>query len=141
MLKDAEDFADFVVHELTHARQAQVMQANGWSFKTRGVHRDKGWYTAISEAAPNYLGVAVPERVWPRGPRTKADVTLTEVEMTHWPRSLRDLARANDPRFVSDHKPVGGDPGKPDTSVRKPTRGDVRKAKAAKVEPPRKEGF
>jgi len=99
VLKDPQGFADFVVHELTHARQAQVMQANGWSFKTRGVHRDKGWYTAISEAAPNYLGVAVPERVWPRGPRTKADVTLTEVEMTHWPESIRGLVEAGDARL------------------------------------------
>jgi hypothetical protein len=29
-------------------------------------HRDKGWYSAIAEAAPNYLGVEVPADVWPK---------------------------------------------------------------------------
>src|SRR4051812_30569680 len=83
---------DFVVHELTHARQVQLMAQNGWGFGSRGAHRDPGWYTAIAEACPAYLGVNLPRSSWPTGPRTKTG-TLTEPEMTHWPEALRNLAR------------------------------------------------
>ena len=68
----------------------------GWSQTGGNVHRDKGWYTAIAEAAPNYLGVEVPADVWPS--RTRPD-TQTELEMSHWPESIRALAEANDPRL------------------------------------------
>jgi hypothetical protein len=92
-------FEDFIVHELTHARQTQLLRDNGWKM-TRGAHRDLGWYTAIAEAAPHYLGVTVPQSSWPTGPRPrKGDNTLTEVDMTHWPASLRTLALADDPRL------------------------------------------
>jgi hypothetical protein len=49
---------DFIVHELTHARQRQLLREHG------------GWYTAISEAAPNYLGVEVPPSLWPKSLRS-----------------------------------------------------------------------
>jgi hypothetical protein len=88
---------DFIVHELTHARQAQLLREHGWKMK-RGAHRDLGWYTAVAEACPRYLGVELPLSSWPTGPRTRKS-TLTEVEMTHWPHSLRELATANDPRL------------------------------------------
>jgi hypothetical protein len=88
---------DFIVHELTHARQAQLLRENGWKMK-RGAHRDLGWYTAVAEACPRYLGVELPRASWPTGPRTPKG-TLTEVEMTHWPGSLRALAMENDPRL------------------------------------------
>src|SRR5262249_40015736 len=94
-------FEDFIVHELTHARQAQLLLAHqngkGWQ-RNRGAHRDLGWYTAIAEACPKYLSVECPRSSWPTGPRTRQG-TLTEVEMTHWPESLRALALANDPRL------------------------------------------
>jgi hypothetical protein len=90
---------DFIVHELTHARQAQLLRDNGWKM-TRGAHRDLGWYTAIAEACPHYLNVEFPRSSWPTGPRPrKGDNTLTEVDMTHWPESLRTLALADDPRL------------------------------------------
>ena len=90
-------YEDFIVHELTHARQAQLLRQYGWK-RTRGVHRDLGWYTAVAEACPRYLGVDMPRESWPTGPRTRKG-TLTEVDLTHWPPSLRTLAEANDPRL------------------------------------------
>ena len=88
---------------LTHIRQHQLLHEHrgekGWERSmTRGVHRDRAWYSAIAEAAPKYLGITVPPSVWPTGPRTRQG-TLTEVEMTHWPESLRMLADAGDPRL------------------------------------------
>jgi hypothetical protein len=47
-------FEDFIVHELTHARQHQLLREHGWEMK-RGAHRDLGWYTAVAEACPRYL--------------------------------------------------------------------------------------
>ena len=46
---------DFIVHELTHARRAQLERQHGWTRK-RGAHRDLGWYAAVAEACPCYLG-------------------------------------------------------------------------------------
>lgn len=88
---------DFIVHELTHARQRQLLRQYGWKMK-RGAHRDLGWYTAVAEACPRYLGVEMPRSSWPTGPRTRAG-TLTEVDLTHWPGSLRALAEAGDQRL------------------------------------------
>ena len=65
----------------------------------RGAHRDLGWYTAVAEACPRYLGFELPRSIWPTGPRTR-EGTLTEVEMCHWPNSLRALAEAGDPRLL-----------------------------------------
>lgn len=89
---------DFIVHELTHARQAMLLREHGWEMK-RGAHRDLGWFTAVAEACPRYLGVQCPQSSWPTGPRTRQG-TLTEVEMTHWPESLRALAAVDDPRLL-----------------------------------------
>jgi hypothetical protein len=95
------DYEDFIVHELTHARQGQLQREHegekGWTSK-RGAHRDLAWYTAVSEACPNYLGFELPPALWPKGPRTPKS-TLTEVEMTHWPGSLRMLALSGDERL------------------------------------------
>jgi len=93
---------DFIVHELTHARQAQLLREHAgekeWERKRGGVHRDRGWYAAIAEACPKYLGVEFPPSSWPTGPRTR-DGTLTEVEATHWPESFRLLIVDDDPRL------------------------------------------
>jgi hypothetical protein len=88
---------DFIVHELTHARQAQLERQHGWK-RTRGAHRDLGWYAAVAEACPNYLGFELPPSIWPQGPRKKEGL-LTEVEMTHWPESIRLLATQEDERL------------------------------------------
>jgi hypothetical protein len=62
---------DFIVHELTHVRQAQLLREHGsdkdWKRKRGGVHRDRGWYAAIAEACPKYLGVEFPQSSWPTG--------------------------------------------------------------------------
>jgi hypothetical protein len=92
-------FEDFIVHELTHARQAQLEHEHGWG-RTRGDHRDLGWYTAVAEACPRYLGFELPRSIWPTGPRTRKG-TLTEVELTHWPTSLRVLELNNDARLLA----------------------------------------
>jgi hypothetical protein len=93
---------DFIVHELTHARQAQLLREHGsekgWERKRGGVHRDRGWYTAVSEACPRYLGVEFPPSSWPTGPRTRKG-TLTEVQATHWPNAFRALVEEGDPRL------------------------------------------
>jgi hypothetical protein len=94
-------FEDFIVHELTHGRQHQLQREHAnekkWQSR-RGVHRDLAWFTAVAEACPRYLGVECPRASWPTGPRTR-EGTLTEVEMTHWPGSLRLLAKMGDPRL------------------------------------------
>src|SRR5262249_24734598 len=70
---------------------------HGWR-QTRGAHRNQGWYTAVAEACPRYLGFELPPSIWPTGPRTRPG-TLTEVEMTHWPDSIRALAMMEDERL------------------------------------------
>jgi hypothetical protein len=100
-----KNFADFICHELTHIRQDQLLREHagewGWAQSGSNVHRDKGWYQAISEAAPNYLGVEIPAEIWPK--RNNPD-TLTEPEMCHWPTSIRDLVKDKDPRLPKPAK-------------------------------------
>jgi hypothetical protein len=99
VVQTLERCADFIVHELTHARQAQLEAQYGWSRK-RGAHRDKGWYAAIAEACPKYLGVEFPSSSWPTGPRARKDTNpLTEVEATYWPQSFRSLIMQGDSRL------------------------------------------
>lgn len=105
-IDNPNDFTDFIVHELTHTRQATLLAENagvwGWArHPGRGSHRDKGWYTAISEACPNYLGHELPESAWPK---RYSDATLTEPEMTHWPASIRALVKRRDPRLPKPSK-------------------------------------
>ena len=84
-------------------RQQQLLKQHGYRVnQSRGAHRDQGWYTAIAEACPNYLGYELPRTSWPTGPRTKAG-TLTEVDMTHWPMAIRTLAQDGDVRLCPCH--------------------------------------
>jgi hypothetical protein len=104
---------DFIVHEMTHHRQVRLIGNNGWKISdARACHRDKGWYTAISEAAPRYLGVEFPEAIWPKmiskriGKRVRKveDPTrISEVEACHWPDSFRKLKKAGDKRLCVVH--------------------------------------
>jgi hypothetical protein len=101
--RTGNDTEDFIVHELTHARQAQLACAHKSERKwmvgsERGAHRSRTWYAAVAEACPKYLGFELPEEVWPTGAHTRPG-TLTEVEMTHWPMSLRELRQAGDKRL------------------------------------------
>src|SRR4051812_46493156 len=73
VILDEQAFEDFIVHELAHRRQKQLLREHNWPRTRPGVHRDRGWYTAISEARINYLGVAIPESSWPTGPRARKD--------------------------------------------------------------------
>ena len=66
-LRNRTETEDFIVHELTHHRQAILLARNLWIPNARrGVHRDKGWYSAIKEASPRYLGVPFPESARPK---------------------------------------------------------------------------
>jgi hypothetical protein len=103
LVQDPVRCIDFIVHELTHARQAQLEAQHGWP-RRRGAHRDKGWYAAVAEACPKYLGVNFPPASWPTGPRPRKGTNpLTEVEATHWPGSFRQLIAAHDPRLPPAH--------------------------------------
>jgi len=99
-LHDNGRLTDFIVHEMTHHRQARLLQVSP-AAQSRGAHRDRGWYGAIAEAAPRYLGVAFPPSVWPKQRRDLVlkEGRLTEVEATHWPASFRQLVAAGDPRL------------------------------------------
>jgi hypothetical protein len=97
IVKDPARILDFIVHELTHHRQDVLLKRHGWT-QNRGSHRDRGWYTAIAEAAPRYLGVKFAEDIWPRRQSVRVNGTvrkqndplrLTEVEVTDWPDSFR----------------------------------------------------
>jgi hypothetical protein len=92
---DHQHMIDFLVHEITHHRQADVLHG---ARQTRGAHRDRGWYGAIAEAAPAYLGVEFPTECWPK--QKAQDGRLTEVEAYHWPHSFRKLIASHDPRLV-----------------------------------------
>jgi hypothetical protein len=98
---DHQEMEDFIVHELTHARQQQLLKQNGWRVNvSRGAHRDLGWYAAVAEACPAYLQFVLPRSSWPTGPRTRAG-TLSESDLTHWPRTIRNLAATGDSRLCA----------------------------------------
>jgi hypothetical protein len=97
LIPDHQLVIDFLVHEMCHHRQADIV-AEGSIRQLRGGHRDAGWYRAISEATPDYLGVEFPEDVWPK--QKPKPGRLTEVEVCHWPDSFRPLiADENDARL------------------------------------------
>jgi hypothetical protein len=93
-------FTDFIVHELCHSRQADLLRENigrrGWAKERKVAHRDRGWYQAITEGSKNYLNLVVPETIWPKRGNEK---TLTDSEATGWPESFRALVKDKDPRM------------------------------------------
>lgn len=58
---------DFIVHELRHGGQTQLLREHPEWKVTRGAHRDLGWYAAVAEACPKYLGFELPRSIWPKG--------------------------------------------------------------------------
>jgi hypothetical protein len=99
--RDHQFITDFLVHEMTHQRQRMLFSGPG----KRGVHRDVGWYGAIAEAAPRYLGVSFPEAMWPM--QKPKPGRMTEVEACHWPHSFRPLIADRDPRLKSSVDDAG----------------------------------
>jgi hypothetical protein len=97
-----DSLRDTLVHELTHAYQHEVVMVRDGGDKTldptRGPHRCRSWYEAVATAAPAVLGVEIPAECWPlkKSARRNGKVvkiipegTVSEVEMTHWPGSIR----------------------------------------------------
>jgi hypothetical protein len=115
-LHSLEQTQDFIVHELTHLRQDLLLIRHGWSQnRRRGVHRDKGWYAAIAEAAPRYLGIEFPRSLWPHLTskrrnghviKVNAPGRLLETEVRHWPETFRELISAGDPRLTGSSTSV-----------------------------------
>jgi hypothetical protein len=93
---DQQFLIDFIVHEMAHHRQRDILLRNSIG-QNRGSHRDRGWYKAVEEAAPAYLGVEFPPERWPR--QKARDGRLTEVELTRWPHTFRELIAQHDPRL------------------------------------------
>jgi hypothetical protein len=96
---------DVIVHELTHTRQAILLGTHHLG-GSRGSHRDLGWYEAVAEACPRYLGCEFPRSSWPRAKSVRrgksvghqaVEGTLDEPTVTHWPEAMRPLV--GDPRL------------------------------------------
>jgi hypothetical protein len=79
------------------------------------MHRDRGWYGAIAEACPRYLGARFAPEVWPkqlsrrvkgengeldRIKKYESDDRIDEVTATHWPESFRALIARGDKRLL-----------------------------------------
>jgi hypothetical protein len=97
---DQQDLIDFLVHEITHQRQEIILRRYHIR-QPRAKHNDRGWYGAIAEAAPAYLGVTFPPERWPlqNAERSLAAGRLTETEAYHWPNSFRELIAQRDTRL------------------------------------------
>jgi len=96
LARDHQFMIDILVHEMTHHRQRDIINRDGIG-QTRGGHRDRGWYKAIQEAAPKYLGVEFPPERWPK--QKPCGGRLTEVEACRWPHSFRPLIASKDARL------------------------------------------
>jgi hypothetical protein len=98
---------DVIVHERTHTRQAMLLGTHHIG-GSRGKHRDLGWYQAVSEACPKYLGAEFPGSSWPASKSVRrgksvghqaVEGTLDEPTLTHWPQAMRPLV--GDPSLPS----------------------------------------
>jgi hypothetical protein len=96
---------DTIVHELTHTRQKMLLGTHHIG-GSRGKHRDLGWYQAVSEACPRYLGAEFPRSSWPRSKSVRVgkyvghqaiEGTLDEPTLYRWPQAMRALV--GDPRL------------------------------------------
>jgi hypothetical protein len=105
-LRDRWDLQDTLVHELTHAYQHEVLIKRDGRDKTydptRGPHRCKSWYEAVSVACPGLFGIEVAREFWPLKKSVRVgskvtkvipDNTIPETVMTHWPESFREGIR------------------------------------------------
>jgi hypothetical protein len=100
-LNNELNIEDTIVHELTHVRQFALIARDPKIKLNRGCHRDRGWFGAVSEAAPRYLGVTMPVSIWPKQKASDQKQRITEVEVTHWPQSFRRLIANGDSRLAS----------------------------------------
>lgn len=93
-----------LAHEFCHVYQYQIL---GGSTGSRGPHRCKSWYQAITLASPFVCGVDIEGLCKPlKSVRDGSKITkernpasLTEVELTHFPESIIELARKEDKRL------------------------------------------
>jgi hypothetical protein len=101
-----DSLKDTLLHEMAHAYQFEVAMVRDGGDKTldptRGIHRCRSWYESVAVASPAVLGVEIPAERWPVKKSARRDGRVTkiipegavsEVDMTHWPRSIRDGVR------------------------------------------------
>ena len=104
VLRSNYDVLASLAHEFCHFYQYEIC---GSPTGSRGPHRCKSWYDSVTKASPYVCGVNIdglckPKKSVREGGRVfKIDnpTSLTEVELTHWPESVIDLAEQNDPRL------------------------------------------
>ena len=103
-----------LAHEFCHLYQYQVL---GGKIGSRGPHRCRSWYDAITKASPYICGVDVQgickpftsKRESGRVIKFNNPASLTEVELTHWPDSIYELIENKDSRLkgrIVDEAPV-----------------------------------
>lgn len=93
-----------LAHEFCHVYQYQVL---GGKTGSRGAHRCRSWYDAITKASPFVTGVDIDgickplksERVGNIVRKVNNPDSLTEVELTHFPNSIFKLVDDDDSRL------------------------------------------
>lgn len=94
-----------LAHEICHVYQNDIL--GGATNTGRGSHRCRSWYDSITKASLFVCGVDIdgicnPLKSIREGKRIIKQVnkkSLTEVELTHWPHSIFNLVKRNDPRI------------------------------------------
>lgn len=95
-----------LAHEFCHVYQYQVL---GGKTGSRGAHRCRSWYDAITKASPFVTGVDIDgickplksERVGNNVRKVSNPESLTEVELTHFPDSIFKLIKKKDNRIIN----------------------------------------
>lgn len=109
--KDNRQLLYALAHEFCHLYQFKVL---GGTKSKRGPHRCPNWYTAITLASPlvcgvNIEGLCKPLKSIRENGKVKKVVhvgSLTESELTYWPRSILELLQLGDKRL--DGREVNG---------------------------------
>jgi hypothetical protein len=102
--KDNKEILLTLAHEFCHLYQFKIL---GGTKSKRGPHRCKNWYESITLASPFVCGVNINGLCKPlKSVRENGKIrkisneeSLTESELTHWPRSIIELLRQGDERL------------------------------------------
>lgn len=102
--RSKSDILAALSHEFCHVYQYQVL---GGKTGKRGSHRCKSWYKAITRASPFVCGVNIGELCKPLKSvrdggnvrKVPNEISLSEVELTHFPDSIFYLIKKKDARL------------------------------------------